>query len=58
MAQASSLAVWRPLSMPLTLTGSLRALSAEGSGAGAGSNLAAGVVRPTSSTAIRASTPR
>jgi len=43
MAQASSLAVWRPLSMPLTLTGSLRALSAEGSGAGAGSNLAAGV---------------
>jgi hypothetical protein len=43
MAQASSLAVWRPGSMPLTLTGSVRVLSAEGSGAGAGSNLAAGV---------------
>lgn len=43
MAQASSLAVWRSEAMPLTLTGSFRALSVQGDGGGAGGNLAAGV---------------
>ncbi|MBL0088440.1 MAG: hypothetical protein IPP44_18000 [Ideonella sp.] len=43
MAQASSLAVWRSEAMPLTLTGSVRALSVQGDGGGAGGNLAAGV---------------
>jgi hypothetical protein len=43
MAQASSLAVWRSEASPLTLTGSVRALSVQGDGGGAGGNLAAGV---------------
>lgn len=43
MAQASSLGVWRSDAMPLTLTGSVRVLSLQGTGGGAGGNLAAGL---------------